>query len=125
MTDVFNHERDILNAKTGDAQLIYSSIMGMKPDLSGPMDKPKSKNINPENKSISFDEKVQVFSIPSIDQIGKDPESSSDSEEENSDSEDDGESKFINCSRPKAETAEEKKERKKKVKDEKSREKKN
>src|SRR5579871_437038 len=101
-----------MKAKSGDAHLIYSSIMGMKSDLSGPVEKPIKSKIFSTDKSVSFDDKDEIFSIPSgINEAEVEMNSESDSSADSNDSEDDekdqnGESKFINSSRPKTESTE-------------------
>lgn len=96
LKEVVDCERDINLAKSGEADdLVYKTLVGLKSDLSGTVQKPEILE-------------------------GKDEENGSNSTDEDSGSsdEDDGEkSKFVDSSRPKHETLEEKKARKKAVKE--------
>ncbi|CAG9826597.1 unnamed protein product [Diabrotica balteata] len=95
LTEVIDFERDINQAKAGLADnLVYKTLVGLKSDLSGTIQTPEILNSN-ENQSDS----------------GENSESGSDSDDS------DDESKFKDCSRPKHETLEEKKFRKKAVKE--------
>lgn len=87
LDDVLDFEKDIVGVQEKNKKILYHTITGMKPDLSGPADK------------------------PAILEDGSDDSSSEDSEC------DDKGSKFVNTARPKGESLEEKKERKKAVKD--------
>lgn len=87
-------ERDINLAKSGAANdLVYKTLIGLKSDLSGTVQKPEILETK--------DEKSDSCS------------SSSDEDSSN----DDDKSKFVDSSRPKHETLEEKKARKKAVKE--------
>lgn len=82
---VFNVERDITKAKTGEGKdLVYKTLAGLKDDLSRPLLKPK---------------------------ILEDTESSSESsdDEEENDEDDKGGSKFVNSARQRDESPESKK----------------
>jgi len=93
LDEVFNAERDINQAKAGERDLIYSTITGIKPDLSG----------------------TQL--IPSLlDQVSSDSGGGS-SDESDSDG-DEGSSKFVSARRPRDESPNSRKERKKAVKEE-------
>ncbi|XP_056630798.1 serine/threonine-protein kinase RIO1 [Diorhabda sublineata] len=92
LTEVIDAERDINQAKAGTAEsLIYKTLVGLKSDLSGTIQKPEIL----ESKS----------SEESSDDINSD------------DGSDEEESKFKDCSRPKHETLDEKKARKKAIKE--------
>lgn len=98
LTEVVDFERDINLAKSGAVNdLVYKTLVGLKSDLSGTVQKPEIL----ENKDDETDS------------------SNSSSDEESSDdcSNDDEKSKFVDSSRPKHETLEEKKARKKAVKE--------
>ncbi|CAH1111522.1 unnamed protein product [Psylliodes chrysocephalus] len=98
LTEVVDFERDISQAKAGIADnLVYKTLVGLKSDLSGTIQKPEILDNSPQKSNSNNSEE-------------------SDNEEE-SDSEEDG-SKFVDSSRPKDETLEEKKARKKAVKEE-------
>lgn len=91
LTEVIDFERDINQVKSGEKkELVYKTITGLKTDLSGPALIPQ---ILEENSDVDSDSDI------------------------NSDSDDDKESKFIDCSRPKHETLDEKRARKKAVKE--------
>lgn len=92
LTEVIDFERDINQAKSGQAQdLVYKTLVGLKGDLSGTVQKPEILDNNSDD--------------------------SDSSKSEDSESEDDQGSKFVDCSRPRHETLEEKKARKKAVKE--------
>lgn len=93
LTEVIDFERDINQVKSGILNdLVYKTLVGLKSDLSGTVQKP---------------------------QILESNKSSDNEDEENSSSSlsDEDESKFVDSSRPKHETIEEKKARKKAIKD--------
>ncbi|XP_018564797.1 serine/threonine-protein kinase RIO1 [Anoplophora glabripennis] len=93
LTEVIDFERDINQAKSGIADnLVYKTLVGLKSDLSGTVQQPEI--------------------LDNDDDYGE-----SGSNEEESSEEDEEESKFKDASRPKFETLEEKKARKKAVKD--------
>ncbi|KAK1127029.1 hypothetical protein K0M31_004643 [Melipona bicolor] len=106
LSQVIDIERDIKLAKSGKENLIYKTLIGLKPDLSKPIDTPEilSKNLkeidNTEEKDNSSEE---------ID----------DSEDENSEEENttENESKFVNSARPRNESPNSKKARKKAIKE--------
>lgn len=96
LTEVVDFERDINLAKSGEVNdLVYKTLVGLKSDLSGTIQKPELLDNNDKNSGSSDDE--------------------SNSEEDSETS--DGKSKFIDSSRPKHETLDEKKARKKAVKE--------
>ncbi|KAJ8919568.1 hypothetical protein NQ315_002190 [Exocentrus adspersus] len=100
LTEVFNYERDINKAKSGLADdLIYKTLVGLKSDLSGTVQQPEI-----------------------LENRASDEEESSDEE---TSSEEEGQSKFKDDSRPKDETLEEKRARKKAVKEAKAKKRKN
>ncbi|KAM0735907.1 Serine/threonine-protein kinase RIO1 [Formica fusca] len=108
LTQVVNVERDINLAKSGK-DLIYKTLIGLKADLSKPAEAPeiladkhkKDKNTEKESDTCSFSE-------------------DSDNSESENDSEtksEDNKSKFINSARPRNESPDSKKARKKTVKE--------
>lgn len=103
LTQVVDIERDIKLAKSGKENLIYKTLIGLKADLSKPVDTPEIlvKKGKEENNDIDR------------------PTESEDSEEEDSEEDDAGdcETKFVNSARPKNESLESKKARKKAVKE--------
>ncbi|XP_066244976.1 serine/threonine-protein kinase RIO1 [Euwallacea similis] len=93
LTEVIDFERDINLAKSGIADdLIYKTLVGLKADLSETVQRPEILGSDQENEEQS------------------DVEDSEDSDE-------DDDRKFVDASRPKHETLEEKKARKKAIKD--------
>ncbi|XP_018335842.1 serine/threonine-protein kinase RIO1 [Agrilus planipennis] len=101
LIEVVDYERDINKAKAGESvELVYKTLIGLKADLSGTVEKPQI-----------LDE------MKNEEEIEESNEESNGSE--SSDSED-SRSKFINSARPKNETLEEKKARKKNMKEEKA-----
>ncbi|XP_031340794.1 serine/threonine-protein kinase RIO1 [Photinus pyralis] len=97
LTEVIDFERDITQAKSGMANdLVYKTLVGLKGDLSGTVQKPEILD------DVNEDE-------------GSEEESSNSAGTEE-DSEDES-SKFVDSSRPKHETVDEKKLRKKAVKE--------
>lgn len=95
LTEVVDFERDITHAKSGEGNdLIYKTLVGLKSDLSGTVQKPEILD-------------------------GKSEISDSGSDENNSENSDDDEekTKFVDTSRPKHETLDEKRARKKAVKE--------
>ncbi|KAF9811382.1 hypothetical protein SFRURICE_002751 [Spodoptera frugiperda] len=104
LTEVINYERDINKAKKGDADdLAYKKIAGFKEDLSA-ADKP---DILPEETTILQEEEINE-------------EEDSDSESESEGEGEDGKKQFKNCARPRDESPNSKKLRKKAVKEEKA-----
>lgn len=106
LTQVIDIERDIKLAKSGKKDLIYKTLVGLKADLSKPVDTPeilakdfKGTNNLEEKKDLS--EEIES-------------EEDEDSEEE---SVLENESKFVNSARPRNESLESKKARKKAVKE--------
>lgn len=91
LTEVIDYERDIRQVKSGVlSDLVYKTLVGLKSDLSGTVQQP----------AVLENEK----------------ENSNDSGSSSNDDVDE-ESKFVDASRPKHETLEEKRARKKAVKD--------
>lgn len=96
LTEVVDFERDINLAKSGEGNdLVYKTLVGLKADLSGTVQKPEILDSKDEEDS------------------GSDSESNSDEDSEDSDEK----SKFVDSSRPKHETIDEKKARKRAVKE--------
>ncbi|KAG6461654.1 hypothetical protein O3G_MSEX012769 [Manduca sexta] len=94
LTEVINYERDIKKAKEGDTDdLAYKKIAGFKEDLSGTVDKPE---------------------------ILQEDEISSGSEDGSDDDDEQEGSKFKHCARPRDESPDSKKARKKAIKEEKA-----
>jgi RIO kinase 1 len=123
MDEVPHFERDIKKAKRGK-ELIYTNVLGLKPDLSGPSDQVELSNINlsealkkkqSEAKSVLSEKEKKKGDDENVesDSVGSETDSSGSDEDE------DG-TKFKNAHRPKNETPEEKRERKKAVKAEKA-----
>ncbi|KAF0313240.1 Serine/threonine-protein kinase RIO1 [Amphibalanus amphitrite] len=104
---VFNAERDIKQAKSGERELIYSTITGIKPDLSAVQLVPT---------------RLGQTAGHSEEEEGEDGDASGSSGEEDSEDSDDedGGSKFVNSRRPRDESPDSKKERKKAVKEQKA-----
>ncbi|XP_070164692.1 serine/threonine-protein kinase RIO1 [Polyergus mexicanus] len=108
LTQVVNVERDINLAKSGK-DLIYKTLIGLKADLSKPAETPeiladkhkKDKNIGKESDTCSSSE----------DSNNSDNENDSETKSENN------KSKFINSARPRNESPDSKKARKKTVKE--------
>ncbi|CAG7817417.1 unnamed protein product [Allacma fusca] len=117
MNEVPHFERDIKKAKRGK-DLIYTNLLGLKSDLSGPSDEVKLENVDlnalPEKENKCQRQKQLQTNSQQIDEDVSDESGSSCSDS------DDEESKFVNSSRPRHETAEEKRERKKAIKSEKA-----
>ncbi|XP_067008583.2 serine/threonine-protein kinase RIO1 [Anabrus simplex] len=96
LTEVIDFDRDIRKAKSGEEVPVYTTITGLKEDLSGPQQIPEIlKNSEESDGSCSDDE---------------DSEESEDSEKING-------SKFVDSSRPRDESPDSKKKRKKAVKE--------
>ncbi|XP_012273514.1 serine/threonine-protein kinase RIO1 [Orussus abietinus] len=109
LTQVVDFERDIRLAKTGKESLIYKTLVGLKNDLSTP-------NLSPEilaNKDAKSEEETGEENSSDV----SDSDDSEDDEEEEV-REGLNKSKFVNSARPKDETTESKKARKKAVKSE-------
>ncbi|XP_045462035.1 serine/threonine-protein kinase RIO1-like [Harmonia axyridis] len=95
LTEVENYERDINNIKSGEtSNLVYKTLVGLKSDLSGVAIHPEilGNDKSDDESSLSSEEEESV--------VNKKP--------------------FVDCSRPKHETLEEKKARKKAAKEEKA-----
>jgi hypothetical protein len=106
---VEHYERDYDKMQKGEANLIYTNVMGMKPDLSGPLLKPSMENnsIGKTSRAILSDDqkKDQTTAIAGA---GDSDQSSTDDDDDETDSE--GEvKKHSNPVRPKDETAEQRK----------------
>lgn len=97
LDDVLDFERDIVGVQEENKKILYHTITGMKPDLSGPAEKPAILDVESNDSSSDLTE----------------------DECEDEESEDDSEkgSKFVNAARPKGESAEQRRERKKAVKE--------
>ena len=104
---MINFERDINAVKLGQVQnLIYATLVGLKPDLSGTIQNPHI--LSKENGgAVNSDESDMDMLKGSC--------SDDTPDEENGDH--DTQSKFVDSARPRHETTEEKKARKKLVKD--------
>ncbi|XP_076639601.1 RIO kinase 1 [Colletes latitarsis] len=107
LTQVIDIERDIKLAKSGKEDLIYKTLVGLKADLSKPINTPEI--LASHSKKIS-DAEEKDDSSEEIDNSEEDE----DSEEE---SVLNSESKFVNSARPRNESLESKKARKKAVKE--------
>lgn len=87
-------ERDIKLAKTGKGDLIYKTLVGLKSDLSKPIDTPEI--LNERSKKIN--------NIEEKDNLSEKSSNSEDSEENIQ-----NESKFVNSARPRYESPDSKK----------------
>ncbi|XP_014238803.1 serine/threonine-protein kinase RIO1 [Trichogramma pretiosum] len=105
LDEVIDIERDIKIAKAGKGDLVYETLVGLKSDLSAPASVPKL-----------LEKKYQKTYQTSD---SSDYNDSDDTKSED-DEEDERKSKFVNSARPKNETTEEKKARKKEIKAEKA-----
>ncbi|KAG7199152.1 hypothetical protein KM043_018041 [Ampulex compressa] len=105
LTQVIDVERDIKLAKSGTEDLIYKTLIGLKADLSKPIDTPEilTKHHLDENKKKEADNSTEE---------GDDSDDNSDVE-----SGEENESKFMNAARPRNESPESRKARKKAVKE--------
>lgn len=101
LDEVYNAERDINQAKAGTRQLIYSTITGIKPDLSDVQLVPTM--LNQTGDPAAAEE--------------EDGGGGSGSSSEDSEKEDEGGSKFVSTRRPRDESPDSKKERKKAVRE--------
>ncbi|XP_076661973.1 RIO kinase 1 isoform X1 [Halictus rubicundus] len=108
LTQVIDIERDISLAKSGKEDLIYKTLVGLKADLSRPLDTPEI--LSKERKRTDNDEETSNLS----EDIDNSEEEGEDSEEENVG---EGETKFVSSARPRHESPESKKARKKAVKE--------
>ncbi|ODN03677.1 Serine/threonine-protein kinase RIO1 [Orchesella cincta] len=122
MQEVVDYERDYQKMKMGETELVYTKIMGMKSDMSGPevVNRICSR---PQESSSKVDDSPQTpASAENKENADRDGDDESESDTETvstSESEDEEGGKEV-ASRPKNETAEEKKLRKKQVKEEKA-----
>ncbi|KAL0124767.1 hypothetical protein PUN28_006551 [Cardiocondyla obscurior] len=110
LTQVINVERDINLAKSGK-DLIYKTLIGLKADLSKPAETPEI---------LTNKHKADSKSMKDGSDACTSSENSEDSDTENeseTDSEDDNKSKFVNSARPRNESPESRKMRKKAVKE--------
>ena len=105
MNQVIDIERDINLAKAGKQDLIYKTLVGLKSDLSAPAKIPE----------VLANKNLYVISDKDTDVSNNEEENSNNSEigANSEDSKDDTEKKFINSSRPRNESPESKKVRKK------------
>lgn len=109
MQDIVDYERDYEKVKKGEAELVYTKVMGMKPDMSGPeFASPLDGAITNVGKKVTIvenKENLQTEGTKEEDESGSESESGSEDEDD-----DDDESKSKGSAvRPKNETAEEKK----------------
>lgn len=96
LNQVIDYERDISQAKEGE-KVLYHTITGLKSDLSGPTEQPEILNASSDDKAVQHN--------------------SDDNSTEDKCSGDEKTSKFCNDARPRHESPNSKKERKKAVKD--------
>lgn len=104
LTQVIDFERDIKLAKSGKEDLIYKTLVGLKADLSKPICTPEILT------------KAQT-STSDIEANNSSDESDNSDEDENSEQGNENETKFVNSARPRNESPESKKARKKAVKE--------
>ncbi|RWS03660.1 serine/threonine-protein kinase RIO1-like protein [Dinothrombium tinctorium] len=97
---VIDYEKDIIDVKSGQKEIIYKTITAMKPDLSGPALKPSL--LISESESSECDE--------------SESECESESKSEDNDSNDEKKSRFVNSARPRDESPSSKKKRKQELK---------
>ncbi|XP_012525080.1 serine/threonine-protein kinase RIO1 [Monomorium pharaonis] len=108
LTQVINAERDINRAKSGE-DLIYKTLIGLKADLSKPAETPEILANKHKTESKNKKEASDTCSSSSDD---------SDSENESeTDSGDNNKGKFVNSARPRNESPESRKMRKKAIKE--------
>ncbi|XP_076246654.1 RIO kinase 1 [Calliopsis andreniformis] len=107
LTQVIDIERDIKLAKSGKEDLIYKTLVGLKADLSKPLDTPE---ILSKSSTKINDAKEETDSCEESDNSEEDEGSEDESVEET-------ETKFVNSARPRNESPESKKARKKAVKE--------
>ncbi|CAK9802518.1 Serine/threonine-protein kinase RIO1 [Anthophora quadrimaculata] len=108
LTQVIDIERDIKLAKSGKEDLIYKTLVGLKGDLSKPIDTPEILTKD-SKKTVNLGEKHD-----SSEETDDDSEEDENSEEENVA---ENESNFVNSARPRNESRDSKKARKKAVKE--------
>lgn len=117
LDEVIDFERDVIMAKEGQTEgMLYHTLTGLQENLEGVRTQPALLAENEENKSKSDESESE------------EEESGSDSDNEEEEEEEDGEgdnSKKKSITRPKNETAEDRRERKKEVKEEKREKRKN
>lgn len=117
LDEVIDFERDVIMAKEGQTEgMLYHTLTGLQENLEGVRTQPALLAENEENKSKSDESESE------------EEESGSDSDNEEEEDEEDGEgdnSKKKSITRPKNETAEDRRERKKEVKEEKREKRKN
>ncbi|XP_031779197.1 serine/threonine-protein kinase RIO1 [Nasonia vitripennis] len=122
LTEVIDIERDIRIAKAGKGDLVYKTLVGLKSDLSKPALVPEI--LSKKDKGTKTLGKKEKSSDSHDEESDEESDGSSYEGTDEEDSEDESgsekESKFINSARPKHETAEERKLRKKAVKDQKA-----
>ncbi|XP_078040048.1 RIO kinase 1 isoform X1 [Augochlora pura] len=105
LAQVIDIERDIKLAKSGKEDLIYKTLVGLKADLSKPLDTPEilSKETNSDEEKSDLSEEVD-----------NSEEDDEDSQEENIE---ESKTKFVISARPRHESPESKKARKKAIKE--------
>ncbi|CAK9832151.1 Serine/threonine-protein kinase RIO1 [Anthophora retusa] len=108
LTQVIDIERDIKLAKSGKEDLIYKTLVGLKGDLSKPVDTPEILTKD-SKKTVNLGEKHDLSEA-----TDDDSEEDENSEEENVA---ENESNFVNSARPRNESRDSKKARKKAVKE--------
>lgn len=121
MREVVDYERDYEKMKHGETELVYTKIMGMKPDMSGPdMTVPSLNTDLPHSSGTGAVEKIHVKEVEpgkservegaaAKKEDSSSTESDSESEESDEDEGIDGENKnSLKPVRPKDETVEEK-----------------
>ena len=104
LTQVIDIERDIKLAKSGKEDLIYKTLVGLRADLSKPVCTPEILT-KPHQNTDDTDSNDSSEEVEDSD------------EDENSEEENENESKFIHSARPRNESPESKKARKKAVKE--------
>lgn len=100
-------ERDIKLAKSGQKDLIYKTMLGLKSDLSSPAKVPEileNKHSKDRTSSFNFDSENSED-----DSEGNSEGNSEDNDETESETEEFVKSKFVNSARPKDESPESKK----------------
>jgi RIO kinase 1 len=120
MQEIVDYERDYEKMKKGEKELVYSKILGMKPDMSGPAEGPAPSSSDPNSgEDSNLRNLVNGVSGRSYDGASESGSSSESGNDDDSEDED-GTLKKDQTVRPKNESAEEKRQRKKQVKEEKA-----
>ncbi|XP_015590814.1 serine/threonine-protein kinase RIO1 [Cephus cinctus] len=111
LTEVVDIERDIKLAKAGKEDLIYKTLVGLRADLSKPADVPEILASKDEKKKLENEE----------DDESLESNETSENDSSNDDNDEDNEnSKFVHTGRPRDESPESRKARKKVVKEQKA-----